>query len=396
MSVVTQGLDERLGKHKIVKHDPSNNNMLTKAKALFSRRNGSFATNTALIADARLRGAAEQFHEFQEKLHYLHNILRTHLQDLHRSSASRALVVQALATVSHGSPMKDLVAGDDASSYTSLQEKAGHEASARLELYEQQIVAYVAEWETTVSTRVASELKHTQNLYRRTEKYRQTVDKKNQSPEKLSWNESKLRTALKEYRRNLIAVTLLTEEVTIRGWKDMVPLMTRMIDLDISSTTSVNAVAKQLSNMRKELISLGQSYEMDFESIRSGRLRVLLEEDAMDFVDPSDLASVEASTVIGAAPPPRLSSTETSSQVEPLESPPREHRPEEPIREEDEFDEKEDAEVVEVKPQYPEDEDEDSVSRLKYPASIYLMPGSKWNCIDDETTLTGTPDLCSV
>lgn len=366
--------------------------MLTKAKALFSRKSGG-NTNTAVIVDDRLRTAVEHFNDFQAKLHYLNKVLRTHLQDLHKSSASRALVVRALTTVSQGSPMKDIVGGDDSSSYASLQGKADHEASARLEMYEQQIVEYVAEWETTISSRVGSELKHTQDLYRRTEKYRQSVDKRNQSQEKLSWNESKLRTALKEYRRNLIAVTLLTEEVTIRGWKDMVPLMTRMLDLDISSTSSVASVASQLSNMRKEIVSLGQSYEMDFESIRSGRLRVLMEEDAMDFVDPSDLASVEASTVIGAAPPPRLSSTETSSQAGPLESPQEEHRPEKPIREEDKNEEKEEKPV---KALYPEDEDEDRGARLNYPASIYLDPGKQWHFIDDETTLTGTPDLVSV
>ena len=64
---------------------------------------------TTGIADDRLRAAASRFSEFREKLHYLDTILRRHLKDLLRTAASRALVVQALAGVSQGSPISELV-----------------------------------------------------------------------------------------------------------------------------------------------------------------------------------------------------------------------------------------------------------------------------------------------
>ena len=396
----------------------ANEMMMWKTKLLFSSRK---APSTTGIADDRLRVAAERFNEFRAKLKYLDTILRRHLQDLSRTAASRALVVQALSDVSRNSPIYGLVGGgtEDASSYAALQAKAGHEASAQLERYENEIVKYVSEWETTTTTRVATELKHIQNLYRTMERYRQTVNnlkvaeqkKKKVKPsdlEKISWNESKLRTAVKEYRRNLIAVTLLTEEVTERGWKDMVPLMTRMIDLDIHSTSNatIAEVVEQLSDVRQEIVELGQRFEMDFEAIRIGRLRVLLEEDAIDFVDPGELRSIEESTVVGPVrstgttnPTGSSNSNESSSQAgeEEREEANDAVLVQPPIEEAKEKQLSEFPAAANGTPEL-EEEDEESVSGPNYPKSIYMTSGrgvtSNFN--DDETTLTGDPDMVSV
>ena len=42
-----------------------------------------------------------------------------------------------------------------------------------------------------------------------------------------------------------------------------------------------------------------------------------------------------------------------------------------------------------------DDESEDSTGRLRYPRSIYLVTGDEGAIVDDETTLTGVPDLAS-
>lgn len=360
---------------------------------------------TSGIADDRLRVAANRFYEFRVKLKHLDSMLRAHLNDLKRAAASRASVIHALAKVSQESPILELVGSsstnnDSTTSYatTALRDQ---QTSVQLDRYEREIVSYVTEWEKTVSTRVATELKHIANLHNKWTKYHQKVEqlkasaqkKKHPSSDledKITWNESKLRTAKKEYRRNLIAVTLLTEEVTDRGWKDLIPLMIRLIDYDVHATKTAAGLLAQLNHVREEMVELGRRYEMDFEAIRSGRLRVLLEEDATDFVDPSDLQDLE-STIASIEGRGSNKRTPTRAPYTPpcsdMDEASQDGEKREEICGEKEEQQKEIADAF----------DETSCAVPDYPSSIYLVDQEGGTSpVDDETTLTGVQDLVSV
>lgn len=337
-------------------------------------------------------------------------MLRAHLNDLKRAAASRTSVIHALARVSQGSPVDDLVgsANDATTSYatTVLRDQ---QTSPQLERYDREIVAYVTEWEKTVATRIATELKHIANLHtkwtryhRRVEQLKASAQRKKHSPknrtnleEKISWNESKLRTAKKDYRRNLVAVTLLTEEVTDRGWKDLVPLMIRLIDFDVHAAKTASSLLAQLNHVREEMVELGSRYEMDFEAIRSGRLRVLLEEDAADFVDPSDLQDLESTiaSVEGRGNKKTVLSTTRAPFTPPCSEDSASQDGEKNDaagRNDSGLDEKEQQKVK------VNSVDDASCAVPGYPSSIYLVAEAGASPVDDETTLTGVQDLVSV
>lgn len=463
---------------------------------LFSSPGGGNKTaipsSLGVIHDDRLRGAAERFYQFRGKLVYLDKVLRRHLNDLCSTMASRALVAQALGSVSENSPLYSLVGatgnegvnadkdhmkiawdndypveiGADVTidsnwigqsnsdgfaevsscpSYAALQAKAGHEASSHLERYENEVAKYVTEWEKTVSTRVATEIKHIQTLYKTMEKYNDKVrrlaesieqqKKKNVSKKKRAdleskkgRNEQKLRVARTEYRRNLIAGTLLTEEVALRGFKDLIPLMTRLIDLDIHSVTNTTTmdVGDQLAQVRRRMLELAKRYEMDFDAIRTGRLRVLLEEDAAAFCDPAELQSVEENTVVGnrhrrnhthssfqSPATSNTSSSASSSREGPVVTPEQRKNivsatrkrtrgrlpcPPPSLGEERmEIHNKKMNKISEDNDNMDCDDDDDSYQGPNYPKSIYISDKQDGRpFIDDETTLTGQPDLVSV
>jgi hypothetical protein len=166
------------------------------------------------------------------------------------------------------------------------------------------MVVYADEWEQSVSTRVFTEIKHViklQNEWARCvaklEHLKVTfAKKKHQSAAdltKMKRNEAKLRTARKEYRRNLICVTLLTEEVTDRGWKDLVPLMMKMLQFDLTIAEKAVGIKEKLESLHKEMRNVAVDYYMKEEDIPEGRLKCLQEEEALDFMSPTDLEGID-------------------------------------------------------------------------------------------------------
>ena len=262
--------------------------------------------------------------------------------------------------------------------------------------------------------------------------------------EKISRNESKLRTAKKEYHRMLVNVTLLTEEVTERGWKDLLPLMIRVINFDVNVTRATADRLGRLVEIREEIESLAKRFEMDEDMVRFGRIEVLLESDAMEFVLPEhmqDIDSIQASVSSFVPPSRRLSSkaragfkrtSETEddvyedsqngsdndsvyladekngkvAQIHPdveCSSNGIELKNAKPVEEAAPAAEESAFRVAKGKPVFekhpsapPQEEMEEQGSIINYPTSIYLkIGGTMLPLDDDETTLTPYPDLAS-
>lgn len=135
--------------------------------------------------------------------------------------------------------------------------------------------------------------------HNKVESLKEAADKKktlkDSDLEKISRNESKLRTARKEYRRNVVDCTLLTEEVTERGWKDLLPFIIRMINFHVDSSTATADCMARLVVVRQDLECLAERFDMGQDTIRYGRIETLLEEDAMAFVSPQHIQDIESS-----------------------------------------------------------------------------------------------------
>eukprot|EP00522_Entomoneis_paludosa_P011509 CAMPEP_0172453464 /NCGR_PEP_ID=MMETSP1065-20121228/10769_1 /TAXON_ID=265537 /ORGANISM="Amphiprora paludosa, Strain CCMP125" /LENGTH=427 /DNA_ID=CAMNT_0013205647 /DNA_START=151 /DNA_END=1434 /DNA_ORIENTATION=+ len=373
------------------------------------------AVHTQNIVDERLKQAATQFVEFSQRLKELELRMSLHYQDLVSTSKSRQAMMQALTNISQGCPLQEIVASENGACYANALE--AKQVTTLLQTFETQIVQYVKDWERTVATRVGTELKHVQQLYQVTQKYQtkvayfqralaQSQKQPSHKPrmsallrtpttaqleEKLTWNESKLRNAQRDYQRNLIAVTLLTEEVTLRAWKELVPLLLRLFDVDLKASTTASQMATQVARLRQEMVQLAQAHEMDFQSLHAGRLRVLREEDAVDFVPRAQWQ--ELTSLVDASPVGKSTSTGNLPLTPHTTS---------TFEEEEEEDEHKESSNVEVTLERAFDLEEQSLisktdGQLKYPRYIQIEGNSSTRSkMDDETTLTGVPDMVSV
>jgi hypothetical protein len=419
--------------------------------------------STSNIADNRLRQAVDRFDIFKAKLKQLRHALSAHHANLVHVESSRCSLVNALMEVSadnSDSPILDLVRGEDPPSYAAVHAENSRDMKGRLKEYQVEIISYLARWEGTVTTRIATELKHLDRLYKNFARYHNKVESlkaaadkkktlKDTDIEKITRNESKLRTARKEYRRNLVSITLLTEECTERGWTDLLPLLMRIINFDMESSLAVSDRMSRLAEVRKEMESLAKRFEIDEDVLFYGRIETLLEDDAMEFVRPEhreDIESIQASVASYVPPADRVGSR-VSGVKQPSETEEEIYEDSPNNSDDDSYcptDEKKGTvsqvhpsvecsskgvevntkaatvnstpaqgpkdtlvmKIVENKPVYtyakkptaPHETDvhtHEDGSIINYPTSIYFE-GDVHHLDDDETTLTPYPDMASV
>lgn len=281
---------------------------------------GRTKINPHNIADDRLRESAKCFTMFRVKLKELRNALGAHHADLVRAEASQARVLNAITQVSRDTNSSRLPPFllDGETLFETVHEKCRREASARLKQYQVQLVTYVTHWESTVSTRIMNELKHVDKLFKTFGRYHKKLESlqeaankkkvvKDVDLEKIARNKGKLETAKKEYRRNVIGVTLFIDEVTERGWKDLLPFLIRMITFDMDSTATMADNVARLMVVRQDLECLAERFDMNPDMIRNGRIDTLLQQDAVAFVRAQGMQEIESISSSSASPyiPPR-------------------------------------------------------------------------------------------
>mmetsp|Transcript_13976 Transcript_13976/g.31070 ORF Transcript_13976/g.31070 Transcript_13976/m.31070 type:complete len:469 (-) Transcript_13976:615-2021(-) len=310
--------------------------------------------NTANIADDRLRQSSEDFFAFKSQLKQLNAALRTHHSDVARSMSSRAEILQFFSAMSVDSPLTNLLSGTGVPTEgfvgsrgsvcsvvldegikegriaeeplqpsqqntfpTPYQDLYANNARrlANVEQCQREMIDYVAQWDQVVTSRICAELRHVKKLQSTWVQYelkvkalkasvakKQRKDKESVDLSKVTRNETKLRRAKKEYRNNLICTTILVEEITKRGWKDLVPLVLKMLQNDVDVVKETSSLLGPLLSLQDELKAVCSRFEITEEACLNGRLRLLLEEDATDFARPEDMEDIgtlEAFTVVG-------------------------------------------------------------------------------------------------
>jgi hypothetical protein len=161
--------------------------------------------------------------------------------------------------------------------------------------YTEHILTYATEWERILTTRINGHLKQSETLRvdldhyaKKVEDLHKTINKtmtkgkpvSDDNVDKLKRNEAKLIQARMEYDRFVIDLCGYMEEVMLRGWKDLHPLLVKMAQFDTTLcneesslfTKSMTSVTDRLKNMKNDhpgLTPLGRLKELETASLES-------------------------------------------------------------------------------------------------------------------------------
>ena len=202
--------------------------------------------------------------------------LSDHYESMVRMNKTRAQVAKAIGDISAESPIyvyAGAPAGTDGSDETTVSYASVHNVLAsRHEMYTERylqfVVEYAAEWERAVVTKITASLKKAEKLRVDLDHYQSKLDGMQHSmrnavdrgkavdpnqQERIRRNADKLQRARDEYESFVSALCVLLEEVTGSCWKDLQPLLTKIIQFE----HTINAdEARFLQNINHALDAL--------------------------------------------------------------------------------------------------------------------------------------------
>ena len=314
----------------------------------------------ATIADDRLRQAAESFFELRAKLEILSSGRDANNNAADEEAAmNRAELVSSLEEISRVSKICDLVSASIAPAMEinrassagnadkAVLEKSKVDETADKSLGDQKnvsapvpaakasspscakdmrrdILNHVEDWDKTVTHPICTELRLVTSLQNTREKYEEKVnslkesdgkmngsktsfrmtrsDKKGEElASKIARNETKLRQAAEEYRKKLINVTLLVEEATQRGWRDLIPLVNKIIKSDVEAARVHSPLQGPVLGVWEDIEVAASKFHMSVEDMTNGRLKHLNQEDSTNLVrakDMEEIDTIELMTII--------------------------------------------------------------------------------------------------
>jgi hypothetical protein len=152
-------------------------------------------------------------------------------------------VAHDICAFAHGSPIEKAVCNtSNQKSFLSVYMKASADVDSLK--YDQDILAYLSEWENVVTSRVDRESKEVEKLRKTFMHYQTKVDSLRKkvnaaedsgketneaTAEKLKRNKEKLDAASEEFEDAARPLCVLIEEVVRQGWKDVLPLIKSMM-----------------------------------------------------------------------------------------------------------------------------------------------------------------------
>jgi len=223
--------------------------------------------NTA-VADLNVLSA--QFQRLKIKIRQLIDALKAQHVSLVQINETRFMVAKRISALAEGGEIASQAgtiptAGEDPNDSYLTYMGIHHSLSDRQKMYSERflthVVEYAIEWEKVIVARVSTSLKQAERLRLDQDHYRGKVDNiqrdagkiisrgRDLDPklsEKLERNEEKLRNSEKEYETFTSDLCLLMAEVTGKSWKDLHPILLKLIQFD---TTLVSDEKKILSNL---------------------------------------------------------------------------------------------------------------------------------------------------
>jgi hypothetical protein len=168
----------------------------------------------------------------------------------------RIQVAHDICAFAHGSPIEKAVCNtSNQKSFLSVYMKASADVDSLK--YDQDILAYLSEWDNVVTSRVDRESKEVEKIRKTFMHYQTKVDSLRKkvnaaedsgketneaTAEKLKRNKEKLDEASKEFEDAARPLCVLIEEVVRQGWKDVLPLIKSMMSWETARSKNEASV----------------------------------------------------------------------------------------------------------------------------------------------------------
>jgi hypothetical protein len=220
------------------------------------------------------------------QLHDLVGLLKEQLKFMEKHNDSRLKVIRQVVAMSETTPIAGVIASplsrteedDDTlkeldDTFESLYAQlhlVSYDAQAE---FKNDICRTAQEWDVTVSARVKKTSTVCEKLRRDLEHYVRKVDdlaasiERSESQEKVIAdsvyerkvrNDEKLAKARETYETNVHDLCLYLKEVTEHGWKDLVPMILRIVNLDISFARDQEEITAKLGGVVEDLREIAE------------------------------------------------------------------------------------------------------------------------------------------
>lgn len=245
---------------------------------------GSQSTNKS----SDLISATNNYEVMKKRLKLLIAAVKNHHEAIIQLNKTRNETVKLIGVLSlntplfeHGGALKSEGQSGNALSYASVHTNLATQSATFVERYGKYVVDYVVEWERVISTRLSAGLQKEEKLRLELDHYQAKVEGIRQSAnvtlakgkmvdpktaEKLSRNEEKLLKSRTEYEKFKNALCVLIDEATLRSWKDLHPLLTKMIQFDVTVAATESKMFSQLNTVISSLKTFAEQNHITGES----------------------------------------------------------------------------------------------------------------------------------
>lgn len=228
-------------------------------------------------AAADLNVLSAQFQRLKIKIRQLIDALKAQHASLVQINESRFLVAKRVAALAEDGEIASQAGtipavGDDPNDSYLTYMGIHHSLSSRHKMYTERflthVVEYSIEWEKVIVARVSTSLKQAERLRLDQDHYKAKVMSiqrdaakvisrgKELDPkvsEKLERNEEKLRNSQKEYEIFTSDLCLLMKEVTEKSWKDLHPILLKLVQFDTTLVSDEKKILSALSSVEGTL-----------------------------------------------------------------------------------------------------------------------------------------------
>jgi len=252
-----------------------------------------------ITKDPDLTWAKDNYNALLENLYALVDCLKDQHKSLSSVRSTRVDVVTAVQDFVEDTPLWEIVGAVTLNeeghsvnngSYASVVLDMDRKSEMLIERFEEYVVQYAEEWRRVVKTRVSQSLKILESTRIEYDHYQRKVatmrnsievmNEKGKEPNsaftvKLTRNVEKLDECRNNYEKARIDTYMLLNEVTVRSWKDLQPLVLKMAQFDHAEAND----AALKSNNLKDVVSALKELAVGHRVCCDGRLKQLAEDE---------------------------------------------------------------------------------------------------------------------
>mmetsp|Transcript_30208 Transcript_30208/g.72503 ORF Transcript_30208/g.72503 Transcript_30208/m.72503 type:complete len:537 (-) Transcript_30208:70-1680(-) len=230
-----------------------------------------------------LQQLTEKYNAFNKCLKSFIGVLKQHYAAMEALTKSRIEMAQHITVLSRGSPLSNHVSAmppagappDSVCSYLSTHHALANKNKQYSQRFAKFVIDYSIQWQQVVSVRIDKTLKEAEKSRVEADHYQSKVESLRQSAneklakgkqvdaksaEKLTRNEEKLVKIKEENRQRTADACLVVEELTDRAWRDLHPLLVKVIQFDMTISTEESKAMGNLKAVVTELKNIAATH----------------------------------------------------------------------------------------------------------------------------------------